>query len=80
MYEKMSKWGAGIAGLCLLCCALPLTFAFLGGGGVAAAALIAGDPGVLREIGILAGVLVMALAAWAILRRHRRNCNSCDVR
>ncbi len=78
MGETLSKWGAGIAGLCLLCCAAPLALAFLGGGTVAVSALWFGEPGLPMEVAILAGVAVMALAAWRILRR-RRKAAACDV-
>lgn len=80
MFESISKWGAGLAGLCLLCCAAPLALAFLGGGGLAAAELLEGQPGLPMEMGLFAGLLVMGLAAWAILRRRRRVGAACDVK
>ena len=80
MFESMSKWGAGIAALCLFCCAAPLALAFLGGGSMAASALWFGQPGLPMEVAVLAGILVMAAAAWLILHRRRCTNNSCAVK
>jgi LPXTG-motif cell wall-anchored protein len=78
MYEKIAKWTSGVAGLCLLCCALPLTLAFIGGGSVAAFGLLKGEMG--SEMMVLAGITIMAFAAWAILRRRRKSGPACDIK
>ncbi|MDE2384401.1 MAG: LPXTG cell wall anchor domain-containing protein [Alphaproteobacteria bacterium] len=80
MFEIAAKWTSGIAALCLLCCAAPLTLAFLGGGGVAASAILAGEPGLMAEVLVLAGLLVMAGAAWLIFRRRRLSGPACEVK
>jgi hypothetical protein len=57
-----------------------LTLAFLGGGGLAAAELLEGQPGLPKEVGLFASLAVMALAVWVILRRRRLSGPACDVK
>ena len=80
MFEKLVKWGGGVAALCLLCCAAPLTLAFATGGSAAAYGLWAGEPGLATEVFVLLGILAMAVSAWMILRRRRLSGPACDVK
>ena len=77
MTNPKTKLAAFAAGLCLLCCAAPLTALFVGGGVLTSMGFLVNETKLLV---IAIGVAAMAIALYAILRRHRRNCNSCDVR
>ena len=76
MAYRKTKFGALIAGLCLLCCAAPLTALFVGGGMLAGTGVFMAEYKVLL---VVAGFLAMSVSTFLILRRHKRNCNSCDV-
>jgi LPXTG-motif cell wall-anchored protein len=78
--ENILKWIGGLGGLCLLCCALPLTLAFASGGALAVSSMLFGDEGIIGEVILLSGVTLMALAAWLILRRKRRLAASCNIK
>ena len=77
MTNPKTKLAAFLAGLCLLCCAAPLTALFVGGGMLASLGFFVNET---KLLAIAIGVAAMAVAFYAILRRHRRNCNSCDVK
>ena len=77
MTSPKTKFAAFVAGLCLLCCAAPLTALFVGGGLLTSLGFFVNETKILA---IAIGVAAMAVALYALLRRHQRNCNSCDVK
>jgi LPXTG-motif cell wall-anchored protein len=78
MHKSWLKFAGGVAALCLLCCAAPLTALFVGGGAVAGSGLLSSMAAETRTIFTVGGVLAMLGAALLI---HRRRCKNavCNV-
>ena len=76
--RKLMKWTGGIAGLCLLCCAAPLASIFLAGGTIAGTAIFTEFKSEAATVLMLAGIVLMLGAAYAIWRRQK-NGAACDV-
>ena len=74
MAHQKTKISAAIVGLCLVCCAAPLTAFFFGGTALAGFGFFNES----REMMISTGILVAAISAYLIWRRSRKN-PSCDV-
>jgi hypothetical protein len=72
-YQK-TKFTALIAGLCLVCCAAPLTALFFGGSALTGFGLFNES----REMIIVTGVLAASVSAYLIWRRSRKN-PICDL-
>ena len=69
-----TKFTALIAGLCLLCCAAPITALFISGTALAGFGFFSES----REMMIVTGTIVAAFSVYLFWRRSRKN-PSCDV-
>lgn len=78
MRKSWYKISGGVAALCLLCCAAPLTALFVGGGAVAGSGLLPAMGTEGKYLALAAGVTAMAVAAYLIWR-HSQSCRSCLV-
>jgi hypothetical protein len=78
MLKRILNWSVSIIGLCLLCCAAPLTALFLGGGALAGTALLSDFLNDAKAVLIIAGLATMTAAAFAIWWRMRKGA-VCEI-
>jgi len=77
--KPLAKLGASAAGLCLLCCALPIVALFAAGTGAAGLTVLIWP--VARELAVVIGIAGLLAAGYALWRIWKRNAEApaCDI-
>lgn len=80
MMKPFAKFGAWAAGLCLLCCALPIVALFVAGTGAVGLTVLIWP--VAKELSVVIGIAGLLAAGYALWRIRKRNAGApaCDIR